>query len=89
MRHEIYLDHQDSAASETHAGFFGVFGAISALALATLWMFFGDACGGTIFCAVVPVYFVIFLVFLFAITEAVMTAVWWVVKQMETAPLHD
>ncbi len=89
MRHEIDLNHQDSAASETHAGFFGVFGAISALALATLWIFFGDACGGTIFCAVVPVYFLIFLVFLLAITEAVVTVVWWVVKQLETPPLPD
>ena len=59
--------------------FWGV-GAFFATAFAVLWMFFGDACDGSIVCGVVPVYFAVFMMFVLAATEIAVTAVWWMLR---------
>lgn len=50
-------------------------GVASALALSVLWFFFGDACGGSLLCGVVPAYFVATFMFLLAAVEVTVTAV--------------
>lgn len=72
-------DSQDES-SENFGSFFWGVGAFFATAFAVLWMFFGDACDGSIVCGVVPVYFAVFMMFVLAATEIAVTAVWWMLR---------
>lgn len=57
-----------------------IFGGIAVLcvaALSTLWLAFGDSCGGNLVCGVVPAYFVVFFMFFLAAIEVTVTAVWY------------
>ena len=67
-------------SSENFGSFFWGVGAFFATAFAVLWMFFGDACDGSIVCGVVPVYFAVFMMFVLAATEIAVTAVWWMLR---------
>lgn len=81
MRQEVAIssDSQDES-SENFGSFFWGVGAFFATAFAVLWMFFGDACDGSIVCGVVPVYFAVFMMFVLAATEIAVTAVWWMLR---------
>ena len=81
MRQEVAIssDSQDES-SENFGSFFWGVGAFFATAFAVLWMFFGDACDGSIICGVVPVYFAVFMMFVLAATEIAVTAVWWMLR---------
>ena len=73
QRVAISSDSQDES-SENFGSFFWGVGAFFATAFAVLWMFFGDACDGSIVCGVVPVYFAVFTMFVLAATEIAVTA---------------
>ena len=81
MRQEVAIssDSQDES-SENFGSFFWGVGAFFATAFAVLWMFFGDACDGSVVCGVVPVYFAVFMMFVLAATEIAVTAVWWMLR---------
>ena len=85
MQHVEPIDWNTEVGTSSYAGFFWTVGGILATVLTVLWTHFGGACDGSIVCGVVPVYFAVVFMFLLAVTELAVTAVWWLVRATDAA----